>query len=159
MFDLRRMGFSILATTAGMLAMSGTSQAELLTYTFPVCGAPNSVEPGWVPNGDPMVNGEMTLVIDAENGLLTLQRDPHRWRQRSLLAFAHFVHHSHDLVKLLAQQCHAVGSRFDKVLDLTHDVRHTYAYVCRECHVTTFLACAPRTVRAGACQKQPRTKV
>ena len=73
MFDLRRMGFSILAATAGMLAMLGTSQAELLTYTFPVCGAPNSVEPGWVPNGDPAVNGEMTLVIDAEKGLLTLQ--------------------------------------------------------------------------------------
>ncbi len=51
----------------------GTGHAEQQVYTFDVCGAPNSYEPGWVPNGDPMVNGKMTLIIDSAKGLLTLR--------------------------------------------------------------------------------------
>ena len=54
-------------------AFPRASHSELLTYTFPVCGAPNSYESGWVPNGDPMVNGELTLIIDSEKGLLSLE--------------------------------------------------------------------------------------
>ena len=54
-------------------ALPGSGHGGMLTYTFPVCGAPNSQEPGWVPNGDPVVNGEMTLIIDPERGLLSLE--------------------------------------------------------------------------------------
>ena len=32
--------------------LSAISKAERQVYTFDVCGAPNSYEPGWVPNGD-----------------------------------------------------------------------------------------------------------
>ena len=49
------------------------TNAEQQVYTFDVCGAPNSYEPGWMPNGDPMVNGKMTLIIDSVKGLLTLK--------------------------------------------------------------------------------------
>jgi hypothetical protein len=52
---------------------SNDAKAEQQVYTFDVCGAPNSVEPGWVPNGDRKVNGKMTLIIDADEGVLTLQ--------------------------------------------------------------------------------------
>jgi hypothetical protein len=58
---------------SAMFALPEDAKAEQQTYTFDVCGAPNSYEPGWVPNGDPMVNGKMTLIIDEEEGLLTLQ--------------------------------------------------------------------------------------
>ena len=44
---------------------------SIFSYTFPICGAPNSAEPGWVPHGDPMINGNITLTISA--GLLTLE--------------------------------------------------------------------------------------
>ncbi len=50
-----------------------TASAEEQTYTFDVCGAANSYEPGWMPNGDPQVNGKMTLIIDSQKGLLTLK--------------------------------------------------------------------------------------
>ena len=56
-------------------AFGTISKAEQQVYTFDVCGAPNSYEPGWVPNGDPMVNGKMTLIIDSAKGLLTLKPD------------------------------------------------------------------------------------
>lgn len=42
-------------------------------YTFPVCGAPTSIQPGWMPHGDPNVKGEMTLIIDTVEGTLTLE--------------------------------------------------------------------------------------
>jgi len=65
---------TILTLSVGFLcAVPNTVHAEILTYTFQTCGAPNSYEPGWVPNGDPMVNGEMTLIIDSEKGLLSLE--------------------------------------------------------------------------------------
>ncbi len=67
----RTLGLATL--TAVAMSLPATAKAELLTYTFQVCGAPNSYEPGWVPNGDPNVNGEITLIIDSENGLLTLE--------------------------------------------------------------------------------------
>lgn len=51
-------------------------QAEVLSFTFDVCGAPNSVEPGWVPNGDPMLNGKVTLTIDSKKGLMSLHPSP-----------------------------------------------------------------------------------
>jgi len=54
-----------------LCSLPGLSIAEAKVYTFDVCGAPNSYEPGWVPHGDPMVNGKMTLTI--EEGLLTLE--------------------------------------------------------------------------------------
>ena len=65
------LGAALAVVAAGALPAAG--HAELLTYTFPVCGAPNAVEPGWVPHGDPAVNGEMTLTIDSEKGLLSLE--------------------------------------------------------------------------------------
>ena len=55
-------GAASVIAVAGLLP--GLSNAEQQVYTFDVCGAPNSYEPGWVPNGDPMVNGKMTLTID-----------------------------------------------------------------------------------------------
>ena len=61
----------LLLIVFGLLAQ--TTNAELQIYRFDVCGAPNSHEPGWVPNGDPNVNGKMTLIIDAEQGLMTLE--------------------------------------------------------------------------------------
>ena len=62
-----------LGTLLTGLVLSGATQAELQEYTFDVCGAPNTFEPGWMPNGDPRVNGKMTLIIDSEKGLLTLK--------------------------------------------------------------------------------------
>ena len=39
-----------------LVALCGAiTNAEQQVYTFDVCGAPNSYEPGWMPNGDPMV--------------------------------------------------------------------------------------------------------
>ncbi len=54
------------------LATASGAAADQQRYTFDVCGAPNSVEPGWVPNGDPNVNGKMTLTIDTEEGTMSL---------------------------------------------------------------------------------------
>ena len=48
------------------------AQADTVTFEFHVCGAPNSTVPGWVPNGDPNVNGKVTIEIDAEKGLMTM---------------------------------------------------------------------------------------
>ena len=73
MFTRPQGGLAAVVAVLAACAMPGISHSEILTYTFPVCGAPNSYEPGWVPNGDPMVNGEMTLTIDAEQGLLSLK--------------------------------------------------------------------------------------
>jgi hypothetical protein len=54
----------------------GCGTVEDQVYIFDVCGAPNSREPGWVPHGDPMVNGKMTIVLNADEGLLTLTPSP-----------------------------------------------------------------------------------
>ncbi|MEL7397344.1 MAG: hypothetical protein AAFN44_13335 [Pseudomonadota bacterium] len=48
------------------------AQADTVMFEFDVCGAPNSTVPGWVPNGDPNVNGKVTIEIDAEKGLMTM---------------------------------------------------------------------------------------
>ena len=48
------------------------AQADTVTFEFHVCGAPNSTVPGWVPNGEPNVNGKVTIEIDAEKGLMTM---------------------------------------------------------------------------------------
>jgi hypothetical protein len=63
----------LLILVVAVCALPPSGYAEQQVYTFDVCGAPNSYEPGWVPNGDPWVNGKMTLIIDSEKGLLTLQ--------------------------------------------------------------------------------------
>ena len=34
------------------------------SWTFPICGAPNSVEPGFVPHGDPQANGMAVMMIN-----------------------------------------------------------------------------------------------
>lgn len=73
MFTRLRSALAAVVAVLAACAMPSIGHSEILTYTFPVCGAPNSYEPGWVPNGDPMVNGEMTLTIDAEQGLLSLK--------------------------------------------------------------------------------------
>lgn len=43
------------------------------TWTFPICGAPNNVEPGYVPHGDPLSNG--TAVMEINNDRLTISID------------------------------------------------------------------------------------
>ncbi len=78
---------------------SAISKAEQQVYTFDVCGAPNSYEPGWVPNGDPMVNGKMTLIIDSAKGLLTLkpsQKLLNSTRYVSLHAHLYDLQHRYD---------------------------------------------------------------
>ncbi|MEM9043703.1 MAG: hypothetical protein AAGC81_03335 [Pseudomonadota bacterium] len=57
------------ALTAGL---PRSSYAEIVTFEFDVCGAPNTRVPGWVPNGDPNVNGKVTLTIDAERGRMSV---------------------------------------------------------------------------------------
>ena len=42
-------------------------------WTVPICGAPNDVMPGWVPNGDPLSNGIAT--ITSQNSLITVDID------------------------------------------------------------------------------------
>jgi hypothetical protein len=42
-------------------------------WTFPICGAPNNVEPGYVPHGDPLSNG--TAVMEINNDRLTISID------------------------------------------------------------------------------------
>lgn len=56
-----------------LLSLSVPAHAEKQIYEFDICGAPNSYEPGWVPNGDRVVNGKMTLIIDSVEGKMTLQ--------------------------------------------------------------------------------------
>ena len=73
MVSTHRIVLPVLTALFAACAVPNAGHAEFLTYTFPVCGAPNSYEPGWIPNGDPMVNGEMTLIIDGEKGLLSLE--------------------------------------------------------------------------------------
>ena len=86
-----RTALTALAISIGYLCATPHSvHAQLLTYTFKVCGAPNSYEPGWVPNGDPMVSGEMTLIIDSEKGLLSLEPT-----QKLLDSFQYPVIHAH----------------------------------------------------------------
>ena len=78
---------------------SAISKAEQQVYTFDVCGAPNSYEPGWVPNGDPMVNGKMTLIIDSAKGLLTLKPSQellNSTRYVSLHAHLYDLQHRYD---------------------------------------------------------------
>ena len=78
---------------------SAISKAEQQVYTFDVCGAPNSNEPGWVPNGDPMVNGKMTLIIDSAKGLLTLKPSQellNSTRYVSLHAHLYDLQHRYD---------------------------------------------------------------
>ncbi|MEM7293277.1 MAG: hypothetical protein AAF420_07780 [Pseudomonadota bacterium] len=53
--------------------LPSTGWTEEQVFTFDVCGAPTQHQPGWMPNGDPLVNGKMTLIIDSKQGLLTLQ--------------------------------------------------------------------------------------
>jgi hypothetical protein len=62
-----------LALCCLLFTCSFCSHAEQQVYTFDVCGAAHSYKPGWMPNGDPRVNGEMTLIIDSAKGLLTLK--------------------------------------------------------------------------------------
>jgi len=73
-----------------------SAQAEQQVYEFDVCGAPNSYEPGWVPNGDPKVNGKMTMIIDSVKGTMTLQPS-----QELLDSTEHMCIHAHlyDLQK------------------------------------------------------------
>jgi hypothetical protein len=81
---------------AAMWLLPDAGRAEQQVYTFDVCGAPNSFEPGWVPHGDPNVNGKMTLIIDSENGLMTLKPS------RELLESTRYVSlhgHLYDLQK------------------------------------------------------------
>ncbi len=85
------------------IGMKNTSIAEELVYTFDVCGAPNSYEPGWVPNGDPMVNGKMTLIIDSVDGLMTLQPSQellHSTRYVSLHAHLYDLKHRYQKSEL-----------------------------------------------------------
>ena len=75
------------------------TNAEQQVYTFDVCGAPNSYEPGWMPNGDPMVNGKMTLIIDSVKGLLTLKPSQellNSTRYVSLHAHLYDLQHRYD---------------------------------------------------------------
>jgi hypothetical protein len=80
-------------------SFTGVSQAAEQTYTFDICGAPNSYEPGWVPNGDPMVNGKMTMVVDSARGTLTLipsQQLLDSTRYVSLHAHLYDLQHRYD---------------------------------------------------------------
>ncbi len=43
------------------------------SWTFPICGAPNEVVPGYVPHGDPLANG--TAVMQIVDGRLTISID------------------------------------------------------------------------------------
>jgi hypothetical protein len=80
-------------------SFTGVSQAAEQTYTFDICGAPNSYEPGWVPNGDPMVNGKMTMVVESDRGTLTLipsQQLLDSTRYVSLHAHLYDLQHRYD---------------------------------------------------------------
>ena len=55
------------------------------SWTFPICGAPNNVEPGYVPNGDPLSNG--TAVMEINNNLLSISID--------LGSQRYYAHHAH----------------------------------------------------------------
>ncbi|MEM6482224.1 MAG: hypothetical protein AAF681_10290, partial [Pseudomonadota bacterium] len=61
------------AAMVAFLATATGAHADEVVFEFDVCGAPNSTVPGWVPNGDPNVNGKVTLTIDSEVGLMTLE--------------------------------------------------------------------------------------
>ncbi|MEM1278212.1 MAG: hypothetical protein AAGH74_16960 [Pseudomonadota bacterium] len=68
---------NLIRTLAMLLLLTAAqSRAEIQTYTFDVCGAPTNFEPGWLPNGDPNVNGKMTLAIDTETGTMSLDPSP-----------------------------------------------------------------------------------
>lgn len=54
-------------------------------WTFPICGAPNSEVPGYVPHGDPMANGTAQMRID--DGRLTISIDLGEQR--------YHAHHAH----------------------------------------------------------------
>lgn len=71
MIGVAKKGFALALVAS--LAIPGVASAEEVVFEFDVCGAPNSTVPGWVPNGDPNVNGKVTLSIDPEIGLMTLE--------------------------------------------------------------------------------------
>ncbi|GHD24163.1 hypothetical protein GCM10007052_37590 [Halioglobus japonicus] len=54
-------------------------------WTVPICGAPNSIKPGWVPHGDPLANG--TATITSQNSLITVDIDLGEQR--------YYAHHAH----------------------------------------------------------------
>lgn len=61
---------------ASARAMQGVLLEEVSaagSWTFPICGAPNSVEPGYVPHGDPLANG--TAVMEINSRKLTISID------------------------------------------------------------------------------------
>jgi hypothetical protein len=60
--SLRNVLVAIMTLCAGLFA-AGTSTAEVVSFEFDVCGAPNERVPGWVPNGDPNVNGKVKLTV------------------------------------------------------------------------------------------------
>lgn len=72
MAKILRLGFFAMMTVSTSLPLAGPSYAETATFEFDVCGAPNERVPGWVPNGDPNVNGKVKLTIDTERGLMSL---------------------------------------------------------------------------------------
>ncbi len=72
MMWLRGLVKGFCAAIFGVACFMSYAKAETVTFEFDVCGAPNSVVPGWVPNGDPNVNGKMTIEIDTEKGLMTM---------------------------------------------------------------------------------------
>ncbi len=63
--------FAVTAVTVWAI-LPAPANAETVTFEFDVCGAPNTQVPGWVPNGDPNVNGKVTLTIEAERGLMSI---------------------------------------------------------------------------------------
>ena len=48
------------------------ASAEIMTFDFDVCGAPTERVTSWMPNGDPHVNGKVTLTIDTKRKLMSL---------------------------------------------------------------------------------------
>ena len=55
------------------------------SWTFPICGAPNDVEFGYVPHGDPLSNG--TAVMEINNNQLNISID--------LGSQRYYAHHAH----------------------------------------------------------------
>ena len=81
-------GFLSWVNRATARAINGVMVEEATaagSWTFPICGAPNNVEPGYVPHGDPLANG--TAVMEINNDRLTISID---------LGDQHYyAHHAH----------------------------------------------------------------